>query len=149
MSKFRENTAFEISIIKDDIKTAVHTKLAEITELHVYLLNATENLQKVDEKMDILFESFSSMMESAKAELIDLVCNKSVQSTSTDHSELTKHISTCFDSLTSHLNALFDEAKKGEVREKPTEPVAQTVFATSENLLTIVDTFSQRLDVLE
>lgn len=113
------------------------------------MLNATENLQKVDEKMDILFESFSSMMESAKAELIDLVCNKSVQSTSTDRSELTKHISTCFDSLTSHLNALFDEAKKGEVREKPIEPVAQTVFATSENLLTIVDTFSQRLDVLE
>lgn len=33
-------------------------------------MNATKNLQKVDEKIDVLFKTFASMIEAAKVELI-------------------------------------------------------------------------------
>lgn len=45
MTKFWENTALKINSIKDDFKTVVDIKLEKISEVQVYLLNATENLQ--------------------------------------------------------------------------------------------------------
>lgn len=67
----------------------MNNKLTEIVELQVHLTNVTDNIQKVDEKMDILFKTFALMIESVKAELIELVRNTSAQATSTDHFEIT------------------------------------------------------------
>lgn len=115
--------------------------------MQVYLLNVTENLQKMDEKIDVLFKTFASMIEIAKAELVELVRSTSAQSASTDRSEITKHISIYFGSLNSQIQALFDEVKGGKDREKLVQ--AATDFATTENLLATVDTHEQRLNILD
>lgn len=113
--ELREFTTFEVNSLKEEFKSDVDNKLAEIAQLQVYLISVTENLQKVDEHMDKLFKNFSSMIGTIKTELTNQIWNISIQSTSSDQSELTKHISTCFGSITSHLSTLFDEAKKGKV----------------------------------
>lgn len=111
-------------------------------------MNATENIQKVDKKMDVLFKTFASMIETTKVELIELVRNTSAQSTSMDRSKINKHISTCFGSMTSHIQTLFDEPKKrGEGHEKLDQ--APTDFAAPENILATVDFHGERLNILD
>lgn len=87
MKKFQESTALEISLTREEFQSVINNKLVEIAELQVYLMNVTENFQKVGEK--ILFKTFASMIEMAKAEVIKLVWSTSAQSTLTDHSEIT------------------------------------------------------------
>lgn len=149
MAKFRENSTPAISSIREEFQSVVNSKLAEIAELQVHLMNMADNIQNVDEKMDILFKTFASMTETTKAELVELVRSASAQSASTDRSKITQHISTCFGSLTSHMQTLFDEAKKREGREKPIQPDNATDFATTENLLATVDAYGKRLDILD
>lgn len=48
MKEVKKFEILEINSLKDDFKSTAYGKLAEISQLQVYLLNTTENLQKAE-----------------------------------------------------------------------------------------------------
>lgn len=80
----REFATSKINSLKEDFKKAVDAKLAEISQLWVYLLNAIENLQEIDEKLDKFSKTFTSTVETAKEELTEWIRQILFQSTLID-----------------------------------------------------------------
>lgn len=54
-----------------EYKTLMDEKMAQISELRVFMMNATESIQKSDEKFDKLLRTLSGVLETAKAELTE------------------------------------------------------------------------------
>lgn len=102
-------------------KKLMDEKIAQIQELQVFMLNATENLQKAEDKFDKLFKTLPAAMEAAKAELTEAIRQINVNSvsiSSTDMFALIDLTVNSFEKMTAHVSILFAETKRGEDRRR-------------------------------